>query len=96
MNRKPSTKINSYKFTPSELLDVRRICRDFTFLEFYLEYFQDHYYRPFFIRINNKRVGIMVLSRHSFVLYGDFLWVDQDYRDQGLETELLQYAEQIM
>lgn len=84
-----------YEKSPANFLEVRRICRDFEYLNSYLDFFKDPYFRTFFILMNKIKAGLMVLSRHSMVLYGDFLWIDPDFRNKGLGSYLLSYAEKM-
>ncbi|WP_371802906.1 GNAT family N-acetyltransferase [Candidatus Lokiarchaeum ossiferum] len=85
-------KIAIYCFSEESISEIKHICRDFKHFECYSIYFKDPYYQVYVASIKEKKVGFIVLSRHSYNLYGDFLWVDEDYRNGKVGTELLQLA----
>ncbi len=89
--------IKPYSHSTEELLKVRQLCRDFDYFEYYLEFFFDEYYRVFLAWDEEKAkpVGVLVASRYSFNLSGDFLWVDANERRQGIAMALLQHLERV-
>ncbi len=89
--------IKPYNYTTAELLHVRQLCRDFSYFDVYLEFFFDKYYRVFLAWDEEKSIplGVMVASRYSFNMSGDFLWVDANARRQGIGMALLQHLEQV-
>ena len=92
-----SITIEPYNYSPTQFDQITYLCRDFEFFRYYLEYFQDRYYKVWIaqIQLQDKMIiaGVIVMARHSFNLYGDFLWVDQDFRNQGIGNQLLQFVE---
>ncbi len=89
--------IKPYSHSTAELLKVRQLCRDFDYFEYYLEFFFDEYYRVFLAWDAEKPMplGVVVASRYSFNLSGDFLWVDLNARRQGIGMALLQLLERV-
>lgn len=83
--------IEIYERNHENLEIVKRICRDFGYFNFYLEFFEDDYYKVFFGKISNKKVGIGVCSRHGIVMSGDFLWIDENFRKKGLGSFMITY-----
>jgi ribosomal protein S18 acetylase RimI-like enzyme len=86
-------KIISYSQTEAEMNQIRNICQDFSYFNFYLEFFQDSYYKVFLAQLSqlNQIVGVIVVSRHSFNLYGDFLWIHKDFRKQGVGSVMIKF-----
>ncbi len=89
--------IKPYEYTTTELFHVRKLCRDFAYFDVYLEFFFDKYYNVSVAWDQEKSipVGVVVSSRYSFNMSGDFLWVDADMRRQGIGMTLLQHIEQV-
>ena len=85
-------KITKYSKSEKNLKDIQRICRDFKYFEYYSIFFKDPYYLVYLASIEEKNIGVMVLSRHSYNLYGDFLWVDEDYRSKKIGSQMLEMA----
>jgi len=81
--------IKKYQNSPNEKDDITRICRDFSYFPAYQEFFSDQYYQVILASIEGNNVGVGVCSRHGFVLSGDFLWLDEDFRNLGIGTKLL-------
>lgn len=83
-------KISKYLFSDESIQKIQQICRDFKYFDVYSNYFKDPYYQVYIASIDEIWVGFFVFSRHSYNLYGDFLWVDEDYRNGKVGTKLLQ------
>ncbi len=89
--------IAAYNYTPKEFNQIQRLCKGFPYFDYYLEFFQDKYYRVFLAWEPSVQtlLGVIVASRHSFNLYGDFLWVDASVRRQGVGIALVRHLEEI-
>jgi ribosomal protein S18 acetylase RimI-like enzyme len=85
-------RIIRYNNSEENLHDIQRICRDFKFFDSYSIFFKDPYYDVYLANIESKNVGFIVLSRHSYNLCGDFLWVDEEYRNRKIGSKLLEMA----
>lgn len=70
---------------------IRKLCRDFKYFETYHHYFMDPYYKVFCLWDNGIINAVLVFSRHSQVSYGDFLWVDEDFRNKGIGRRFLDF-----
>ncbi len=86
-------RIEKYIPTPENFQNIKEICRDFEYFDAYTEFFEDSYYNVYCMWMDQRIVGISVFSRHSYAIYGNFLWVDENYRNKGIGTKLLQFIE---
>ena len=85
--------IKKYDTASSDIKSIEKICRDFEFFNSYREFFTDDYYTVYGAWDEDQMVAVLVFSRHSFVLYGDFLWVDKKYRNKGIGKDLMSFFE---
>jgi GNAT superfamily N-acetyltransferase len=76
------------------LTQVRSICQDFEYFDTYIQYFSDPYYRIFGAINDQQIIGIFVLARHSFWMYGTFFWVDHSYRNRGVGSAILKWVDE--